>query len=360
MQFCYCQLKRSIAGPGVAELGFSKRERSAGKGMVDTRYGERLGVIGSDQFQQALDVFSLGNFRTARAADSGLFGQCVFVESSKGKFVLRGCPHYDGQLEKERFFAQLIRQRMTVPGPWPYLISHDRSIFGWDFAFMPCLPGQEIGAGDRFRQFSSADKMGIAIAVAETLSELHEVKFDFDGEYSFEQDEIVPVDKPLGDRILADLLSLADDAIAASESTSANDRAMIKAFYAKRSSALELPHRSTYVHHDIKPNNMVAVKQNDTWTITGLFDLMEGYIGDGEEDLPRFAADLMLESEEHLSAFLDTYRRLRPPSAGFEARYDLYLLRDRLTIWSYGQKNGIWYPEGLLFSDWIRQYIPDF
>lgn len=328
--------------------------------MVDTRYGERLGVIRSAQFQQALDVFNLGKFRVAQAADSGLFGQCVFVESSKGEFVLRGCPHFDGQLEKERFFAQLIHARTIVPGPWPYLISRDPSIFGWHFAFMPCLPGLEIGAGDRFRQFSRRDKMGIAIAVAETLSELHKIEFDFDGEYSFEQNEIGPGERSLGDRVLADLLSLADDAIAASESTTANDRAKIKAFYAERSSAFELPHRSTYVHHDIKPNNMVAGKQNGKWTITGLFDLMEGYIGDGEEDLPRFAADLMLESEEHLSAFLDTYRRLRPPMAGHEVRYDLYLLRDRLIIWSFGQKNRVWFPEGLLFSAWIRQYIPDF
>lgn len=49
----------------------------------------------------------------------------------------------------------------------------------------------------------------------------------------------------------------------------------------------------------------------------------------------------MLESEEHLSAFLDTYRCFRPPTAGHEARYDLYLLRDRLIIWSFGEKNRV-------------------
>lgn len=62
---------------------------------------------------------------------------------------------------------------------------------------------------DSFRQFSRPDKIGIAIAVAEVLSELHKIEFDFDGGYSFEQNEIVEGERCLGDRVLADLLSLA-------------------------------------------------------------------------------------------------------------------------------------------------------
>lgn len=68
----------------------------------------RLGTLTSDQLQRALDRFGLGRLLSAAPVPFGLFGQNVFVTSSAGDYVLRGCPHYDWQFPSEQFFARLL------------------------------------------------------------------------------------------------------------------------------------------------------------------------------------------------------------------------------------------------------------
>jgi hypothetical protein len=35
----------------------------------------------------------------------------------------------------------------------------------------------------------------------------------------------------------------------------------------------------------------------------------------------------------------------------------LYILLDRLIIWEYGQRNGIWFPEGLTLRKWAEPAV---
>ena len=51
-------------------------------------YSKRLGVIEPAQFQAALDRFDLGTFIAAAPIPFGLFGQNVFVTSTRGEWVL--------------------------------------------------------------------------------------------------------------------------------------------------------------------------------------------------------------------------------------------------------------------------------
>ena len=64
-------------------------------------YSRRLGEISPHQFQKALDHFDLGMFVQAEPIPFGLFGQNVFVSSTKGEFVLRGNPHFSWQFPTE-------------------------------------------------------------------------------------------------------------------------------------------------------------------------------------------------------------------------------------------------------------------
>src|SRR5439155_9911686 len=112
-------------------------------------YSLRLGVLTGQQLQAALARFELDGLVDAQPAQGGIFGQNVFLSSTKGEYVLRGKPHYDWQLPAERFFAKLIHERSKVPAPWPYLIEDSPDIFGWAFAIMPRLPG--VSLTDAFR-----------------------------------------------------------------------------------------------------------------------------------------------------------------------------------------------------------------
>src|SRR5919112_6152635 len=98
--------------------------------MVAGEYSRRLGPIEDGQFRSALQRLGLGEFVRAEPIADGLFGQNVFVSSTTGEYVLRGAPHYDWQLQSERFFARLLHERTRAPVPWPYVIDPAADIFG--------------------------------------------------------------------------------------------------------------------------------------------------------------------------------------------------------------------------------------
>ena len=100
-------------------------------------------------------------------------------------------------------------------------------------------------------------------------------------------------------------------------------------------------------------------KIGDKWHITGVFDLMEAYFGDGEADLSRTLATYGIgtkRSEERAYAFLQAYfdgqeeTVVRP---GFRDRFAVYMLMDRMIIWSYGRKLG-WFDGVCDFRTWCE------
>src|SRR5687768_1090969 len=121
-------------------------------------YTRRLGTIGRAQFQATLDRFDLGTFIAATPIPFGLFGQNVFVASTRGEWVLRGCPHYDWQFPTEQFFVQLIHDRTRVPVPYPYIVDPKTDIFGWSYVCMPRMPGIQLADEALVAQFSSNDQ----------------------------------------------------------------------------------------------------------------------------------------------------------------------------------------------------------
>src|SRR5215207_924122 len=134
-------------------------------------YSKRLGTIEPAQFQAALDRFDLGTFVAVAPIPFGLFGQNVFVTSSRGEWVLRGCPHYGWQFPTEQFFVQLIHERTRVPVPYPYLVDRETDIFGWSSVCMPRMPGIQLADEALVAQLSSDDQLGLARAMARTLAE---------------------------------------------------------------------------------------------------------------------------------------------------------------------------------------------
>jgi aminoglycoside phosphotransferase (APT) family kinase protein len=304
------------------------------------RYSERLGTLTGEQLQGALDRFDLGDLLAAEPATTGLFGQNILLSSTKGEWVLRGAPHFDWQLPKERFFAHLIHRHTDVPSPWPYRIETSPGLFGWSFAIMRRLPTIEVPDEPK-------PQLELARAMGEALALLHEPAFEAPGAYELAVDGIRPRDVDHADHVLSQTRTWLELCRSHSEATPEADVEWVIDFVERRRCALEEPFVARYVHHDYKMNNVAALPDGDALRITGVFDLMEGYVGHPEEDLVRQLGQHATNRRECMRPFVEAYAHHRPFGPGARERLQVYWLVDFVVVWEYGQRNRCWFPPEL-------------
>ena len=324
--------------------------------MLESReYSKRLGVISPEQLQAALDRFDLGELRDATPAPGGLFGQIILLTTSTGAYAFRGHPH-PGQLRRERYVADLIHERTRVPIPWPYLVDERTDIFGWEYAQMPRMPGEQLADGDVRQRLTPDDRIGIARAMAECLASLHEASFERHGVFSDDSGRFEPAEKPYAEWFAAWTRWWLGRCREASSATTDADVEWVEQIIGEAHDALAQPFAPTFVHTDFKEGNAVATREGGGWRITGVFDHAETYLGDGEYDLARSYCDYM-RVPGLAGAFLETYFAQRPPRPGVVARLRHYVLHDRLIIWEYAQRNGVWVRPGQSLRSWAEPFL---
>lgn len=329
--------------------------------QLTREYSQRLGVLTVEQLQAALDRFDLGTIVDARPAAGGLFGQNVLLTSSKGAYVLRGAPHYDGQFEKERYFSRIVHERTRAHAPWPFLIERSTEIFGWSYALMPQLPGGHLSDPIVQRALTPDERVALARAMGEHLALMQEATWDTPMIYDHAADDLRPLDRPFADWFIASVRDWLARCVAASVETTPDDVDWIESIIGRAREALAAPFDPVLVHTDYKEGNVVAERTAEGWRVNGVFDLGEAYVGDGEYDLVRAACEYHLFGRaESLRAFVSAYAAARPPRDGFAERLALYIVADRLILWEYGQRNHIWFKEGLTFREFAERYtMPD-
>lgn len=322
-------------------------------------YSARLGAIAPEQFQAALDRFGLGRFVAAQPIRTGLFGQNLFLTSTQGEWVLRGDPHYDWQFPKELFFARLIHERSDVPVPWPYLLDPTTDIFGWSYLLMPRVEGLQTADPTVRSALSEEDRIELARALGEMLARLHAVECPSPGEYSLAEDAIVPLDCPWPALVDRNVRRNLAEARRRSDRTTEDDMNWVEAVLARGRKALEEPFTACALLPDFNYNNTVAVREGSRWRISGVFDLMEASVGDGESDLCRQTAMFLEEDPAPARAFLAAYLARRPPRPHLAARLAVYLLAERTIVWVYGQAHPEleWWDRNLTLRAWAEPYL---
>lgn len=302
------------------------------------RYSERLGVIEPEQLYEVAERFDLGDVTDAEPAAEGLFGQNVFLTTTSGRYVLRGNPHGHVQLTKERHVARFIHEHSSLPAPWPYEVCDDPELFGWTYAVMPMLPGV---SGERlWADADEEERLDIAAACGEALARLHESTTPFFGPYDGQMDAFVEMEDFTDwwlhrfehwRRMARAVNSLSTDA-----------ERFIDDLLERNIPALVEPFDPVLVHHDFKPGNL-NLDPDDAYEPTGVFDLFEAYLADGEEDLVRML--WVVKTDEERAAFIDEYVAYRPFRRGAAERLELYALSDWMVIWEYGKRHGQWFGE---------------
>lgn len=320
-------------------------------------YGHRLGRLTGAQLQAAADRFDLGRLRGAAPIPGGQFGQNVHVATESGEWILRGCPHFDWQFPKERFFARQIATRSSIPAPWPYLIEPSRDIFGWSYALMPYLSGLQLSDPAIRARLTPAEETAIARALGTGLSVLHELTWTLAGAYALKADDVVPYAVGHRERVLGEIDDLVSQC-GRRDSLSDSDLRWLRRLLKHNQAALDVPFQPTFVHHDFTTSNVVVNRNSTPWTLGGVFDLMEAYVGDPEEDLVRALFNYIPRRPWLARDFLRAYVSRRPLRADPTSRLRLYMLRDCLLIWEFGHRFGKeWAASAPGFREWSEPLV---
>jgi len=319
---------------------------------------ERLGALSREQLQAALDRFGLGALVGAQAARNGLFGQNLFlsVEGAGGaeQWVFRGAPHWPWQFSKERYFAEGVQRRTNAAVPWPYHVERDEALFGWSYALMPRLPG--VSPTVVKADVDDDEWCRLAHAVGAGLAELHGFTGPDSGEYDPETDGIRK-EASFEAWWLRSVEGYRSRCLEIPDALDEEDLAYIDGLIEAHRPALRVGFVPCFVHHDFKEGNIHVERMEGAWRLSGVFDLMTGAMGDGEQDLSRMAASYGVWGRETAHAFLDGYRKRRPLRPGARDRFRLYMLLDRLWIWEYGRRNQVWFPTDARFRRFARGAI---
>lgn len=308
-------------------------------------YSQRLGVLTAAQLQAALDRFALGRLQDALPAPGGAFGQNVIFTTDQGEYVLRGKSHFTWQFAKERFFADLIHTRTSVPSPVPYLIDETTDIFGFNYAILPRLPGLRLDDKE-WRDLSASDELGIARAMGHCLDELHAITWPHCADTDNDSGEMVPIASGYREWISATVEQRIKKCQEVSSDLTDADEAWCRQLLVDNASAIDIPFQPTLVHHDYKLGNVVLQPEGDSWHVSGVFDLMECYFGHPEEDLVRQVAFYELPGQHAHpgsslpAAFVRAYTEVRTLQPGFRERFRINMLRDCLLIWEFTLREG--------------------
>ncbi len=322
------------------------------------KYSERLGEISNQQLQKALDTFSLGKFVKAEPINQGVFGQNLFLTSTKGEFVLRGVPHYSWQFKNEKLFVDLLKQHTQVPVPWPYLLDESEDIFGWSYVIMPRLKGHQLSDSD-LAPFPDHQLKDIAKAQGIMLAEAQKLTRDYCGKYDEQTNSIKKFERPYFEWLKDNIFAWLKKAQTYNHKTTKADFKWIEQQFDHANEWLSNNFQPCFVMQDYKPGNMVIDKIDNQWQVTGLFDLMESYFGHPETDISRmFCVYVNLGRKDLAKIFVNTYLNETHNSDGFYERFPLFMIHDRAIIWEWAQRtNRVWWDKTLNFEQWTKTFL---
>jgi hygromycin-B 7''-O-kinase len=323
-------------------------------------YSKRLGQISQEQFQAALTRLHLGDFVKAEPIPVGLFGQNVFLTSSKGEFVFRGAPHYPWQFPTEQFMVNQLHEQTGVPVPFPYLLEPTCDIFGWSFVIMPRMPGRQVQDKSEPSSLSFHDRLEIACALARTLVEIQRLTWECAGKYDIDTGTVKPFQKGYREWIVDNIREKVAAAQGYNDHTTPSDVEWIESVIAKVMPVLHLDYQPCVVVGDYGEHNTVVLQTEGRWHISGVFDLMTAHFGDGQADLSLQVTAYLKENEPLADAFVGEYLRWKPMQPGFVELQQLYMLDLTMSFWRYWQKHQNGIPgeqEPLSFEQWARPSV---
>ena len=317
-------------------------------------YAGSLGEISGEQFDKALQKLNLGNLIKVQKVPCGVVGQNVFLTSTKGEYVFRGRPFYDEQFAVEKFAVENLREKTSVTTAYPYIIDNDTDIFGFKYAVMPRLSGIQIANGGTIIiNLSKDERLKIARAMAETLAEMHILKYKSDNQFPFPYE--YKSSEAYAEWVIGRIINEIEDLI----DIKSGDIKFITEIVEKNKNALSVPFEPHFLMGDFKEDNVLFSNDNGEWKVSAVFDFAMSNFGDCERDLSRIYAIYVDEDVNLAKEFINTYMKLNPPREKFLERLKIYSLEERKGIWWWAKNRteGAWWDKDMSLAEWLEPYL---
>ena len=243
------------------------------------------------------------------------------------------------------------------------------------------MPGLQLADPQVREQQLPSDRQAIARTLGENLARMQETTWPRAGRYQAATDTVEPFELahelawPLPVESDPNQVARAPTSISSSQrvkaclrhqlakahklnaaATTPQDIAWAEDCIAEAREALDDRFEPCLVVQDCKRSNVTVQQQDARWQVSGVFDLVEAYFGDGEADPSRLFAVYLEEDRQLARAFLQGYLRQTTPHPGFARRFPVYMLLDRAIVWGFGQRVAGWWDGHRTFRDWASWY----
>ena len=306
----------------------------------------------------------LGEFVSAAPTTGGLFGQNVFLTTTRGDYVFRGAPHWHGggpndawQFPKERLYADLLHARTTAPVAWPQQLNDSCQDFPWPYLITPRLPGLCLQDPAARKGLTREDFIEVARAMGGALADLQALTWDFAGDFDPDLQALAPYPGGYTAHLAREIHCTAE-ATRPNGPLAAQDEQWLAALIQADTAVARGPDTS-FVHNDYTLGNVLFKRTSEGWRVSGVIDLMTSCFGDPAADLVRQSCAWIDVAPDGAATFLTAYRQAGGCAAPSPARLAAVAVYERLMIWGYFTRPDVAEPRlmGRTFRAWAEPYL---
>ncbi len=313
-----------------------------------------IGLPTEMNINQLLATHHLGTLLQVNETKEGAMKQTLSVSSTKGNWIFKGNPVYEGQLEEEKFFIDALAEKTTVNLPIPYRIHPDAEPLGFACSIMPTLPGKHLH--DLENELTHQDRMSIAGKLATLLKELHAWQGETYGQLDPIKHTIVPFESSYKDWLFNRIVYWFHDAKQYSTLMEADEN-WLKNELHNAEEAFTKAREPRFIMGDFKPGNFLLEEKNGDWAVSGLFDFTNSYFADPLTDLTKMI--LYYDRHEQVEIgkfFISQY--VTNDQLEVQQRLRIHLLHQLVLDWGFF--HAMEKPINVSFEKWVKTRLARF
>lgn len=308
-----------------------------------------IGLPTKAQMNELLAVHGLGTLLSFNETKEGAMKQTLSIVSTKGEWIVKGNPIYEGQLEEEKYVIDCLAGKTSLQVPTPYIVHHDPAILGFAYSIMPKMKGKHLH--DVAEKLIVADHSAIARSLAGVLKEMHEWKSLSYGQLHPLNHTIEPFHSSYKDWLFNRIVHWFHDAKKYSTLTEGDER-WLYGELRRANDVFSKMNDPCFIMGDVKPGNFLIDQLEGQWAISGLFDFTNSYFADPLVDLTKMTLFYQRQDlVDNANQFIAEYTTGQPVIE-VQLRLRIHLLHQLVLDWGYFHAMG--QPIHTSFEKWVR------